>query len=128
MRVWLSIFLLLPWLAIGTDAHDGTPEWGDDLYPNSMYFVGQMGDVRIYNRTLAAGEVSALYASTNYSAPVVAPAITVQPQSQTNYVGSNVTFTVTATGTAPLSYLWRFNSGATAKTNLQGKGWTVTTD
>jgi uncharacterized repeat protein (TIGR03806 family) len=40
-----------------------------------------------------------------------APAITMQPQSQTVNVGSNVTFTVGASGTGPLSYQWRFNSG-----------------
>ena len=42
----------------------------------------------------------------------VPPAITSQPQSQTVTVGQNVTFTVTATGTAPLHYQWRKN-GAT---------------
>lgn len=36
-----------------------------------------------------------------------APTITVQPQSQTAWAGTNVTFTVTATGTAPLGYQWR---------------------
>lgn len=35
--------------------------------------------------------------------------ITVQPTSQTVIVGSNATFTVTAQGTSPLSYQWRFN-------------------
>jgi hypothetical protein len=39
-----------------------------------------------------------------------APTITLQPQSQTVNVGSNVTFTVGATGTGPLSYQWEFNS------------------
>ena len=37
------------------------------------------------------------------------PAITAQPQSLSVAAGSNVTFTVTATGTSPLSYQWRFN-------------------
>ncbi len=37
-----------------------------------------------------------------------APAITTQPASQTNSVGANVTFSVSATGTAPLAYQWRF--------------------
>lgn len=36
-----------------------------------------------------------------------APTITAQPQSQTVWAGTNVTFTVTATGTAPLGYQWR---------------------
>jgi hypothetical protein len=39
----------------------------------------------------------------------VTPAITAQPQSLSVLVGSNVTFTVAATGTLPLGYQWRFN-------------------
>lgn len=35
------------------------------------------------------------------------PEITVQPLSQTNHAGSNVTFTVMATGGQPLAYQWR---------------------
>lgn len=38
-----------------------------------------------------------------------APAIVNQPQSQTVTAGQNVRFSVSATGTAPLSYQWRFN-------------------
>jgi hypothetical protein len=49
---------------------------------------------------------------------VTAPSITSQPASQTVTAGSSATFTVTASGTAPLSYQWRFNgsniSGATS--------------
>ena len=48
----------------------------------------------------------------------VAPAITMQPASQTVTAGQTATFSVTASGTAPLSYQWRKNSanisGATA--------------
>jgi len=55
------------------------------------------------------------------------PAITGQPLNQTNSAGGNVTFTVTATGTDPLSYQWRHTTtnvpGATANslmlTNIQ---------
>jgi endonuclease/exonuclease/phosphatase family metal-dependent hydrolase len=43
------------------------------------------------------------------------PAITMQPQNQIVSPSSNVTFTVTATGTAPLSYQWLFNN-----TNISG--------
>jgi hypothetical protein len=65
--------------------------------------------------------------SSNALLTVLDPYITSQPQSRTNYLGSNVTFTVTATGAAPLSYQWRFNTtniaGATdsacSRTNLQ---------
>jgi Pro-kumamolisin, activation domain/Bacterial Ig-like domain (group 3)/Immunoglobulin domain/Domain of unknown function (DUF5011)/Viral BACON domain len=41
--------------------------------------------------------------------PVNPPSITQQPVSQTNLVGSNVTFTAAASGTAPLAYQWRTN-------------------
>jgi hypothetical protein len=50
--------------------------------------------------------------------PGVAPSITQQPRSQTAGAESPATFSVTATGTAPLAYQWRFNgvpiAGATA--------------
>src|SRR2546425_2691580 len=39
--------------------------------------------------------------------PVTLPTITSQPQSATVPVGSNVTFTVSAIGTAPLSFQWQ---------------------
>ncbi len=68
---------------------------------------------------------SALY-RINYTA-TGATTITSQPQNITVTAGSSATFTVTATGTAPLSYQWRKNgtniSGATASsytiTNVQ---------
>jgi Cellulase (glycosyl hydrolase family 5)/Divergent InlB B-repeat domain/Carboxypeptidase regulatory-like domain/Immunoglobulin domain len=48
----------------------------------------------------------------------VAPGITTQPQSQTVTAGQSVTFSVTTTGTAPLSYQWSIGgtaiSGATS--------------
>jgi hypothetical protein len=51
---------------------------------------------------------------------LVRPAITLQPQSQTVIAGDSVTFAVNATGTAPLSYQWRFRGadlpGATDST------------
>ena len=39
----------------------------------------------------------------------VPPAISSQPQSWVVLAGSNITFTVTAAGTTPLSYQWQFN-------------------
>ncbi|MFM2082123.1 MAG: hypothetical protein RL380_814 [Verrucomicrobiota bacterium] len=49
-----------------------------------------------------------------------APTISAPPQSLTIAVGATANFTVTATGTAPLTYRWRFNgtniSGATTNT------------
>ncbi len=58
---------------------------------------------------------------------LVPPSISVPPQSQTVIQGSNITFTVTAAGSAPLAYQWRFDgadiAGATtsafSRTNIQ---------
>ncbi|MFM2083135.1 MAG: hypothetical protein RL380_1826, partial [Verrucomicrobiota bacterium] len=54
---------------------------------------------------------SALAALTVYE-PI---ALAAPPASQTNLVGSNATFSVSVTGTAPFTYQWRFNT-----TNLVG--------
>jgi len=58
-------------------------------------------------------------ASITVSAPTP-PSITAQPESQTVTTGSTVAFTVTATGSAPLTYQWRKDgtviSGATSST------------
>jgi hypothetical protein len=43
------------------------------------------------------------------------PLITAQPQSQSAVLGSNVTFSITVTGTPPFQYVWRLNG-----TNLPG--------
>src|SRR5438045_1421421 len=66
----------------------------------------------------AAGSVTSNAAALTVSSVLVAPTITRQPASQTVTTGQRATFTVTATGTAPLSYQWQKNgtviSGATA--------------
>jgi hypothetical protein len=52
----------------------------------------------------------------------VPPSITAQPNSQTAIMGTNVTFQLTTTGTAPLVYQWTLDgtnlAGATAETLL----------
>lgn len=53
-----------------------------------------------------------------YRLRFLAPNITVHPQGQTNATGSNYTFNVSATGTAPLAYQWRKDGGPlTGRTN-----------
>ncbi|MEI7938094.1 MAG: LamG-like jellyroll fold domain-containing protein [Verrucomicrobiota bacterium] len=76
-------------------------------------FSGAMDDVRIYNRALSPVEVQALYQCE--ATPPDYPIITQQPQSRTVSAGSNVTFTLTASGRAPLGYQWRLNG-----TNITG--------
>ncbi len=68
--------------------------------------------------TLTADDIAGARAIYDSGTVTVAPSITTQPTSRTVTVGSSTTFTVVATGTAPLTYQWRRNgtalSGATA--------------
>ena len=68
--------------------------------------------------TNQAGSVTSSSAVLSVSAVVVAPAITTQPTSQTVTAGHTASFSVVASGTAPLAYQWKKNgvaiSGATA--------------
>lgn len=61
--------------------------------------------------TNAAGAVTSAPAFLIVNLP---PAIGVQPESQSAKAGADVTFTVAADGTDPLSYQWRFNGDAIA--------------
>jgi len=46
--------------------------------------------------------------------PISPPTIAIQPAGETNNVGTTATFSVTATGSAPLSYQWSLNRAALA--------------
>ncbi|MBI3853371.1 MAG: immunoglobulin domain-containing protein [Verrucomicrobia bacterium] len=72
-------------------------------------FLGLIDEIDVFNRALSASEVLAIYNAGATGKCGIPPSITSQPASQTVNVGSNVTFTVLATGTSPLSYQWRFN-------------------
>lgn len=67
--------------------------------------------------TSLAGSVTSSSATLTVTATPVAPSITAQPASQTVTAGQTATFSVTASGSSPLSYQWRKNganiSGAT---------------
>ena len=68
--------------------------------------------------TNSAGSATSNNATLTVNAAAVAPSITSQPASQTVTAGQMATFTVSATGTAPMSYQWRKNganiTGATS--------------
>jgi hypothetical protein len=68
--------------------------------------------------TNSAGNVTSNAATLTVTASAVAPTITTQPVSKTVTAGQTATFSVVATGTAPLTYQWKKNgtaiSGATS--------------
>lgn len=54
-----------PWLALGTQTHDGSPQWEDgDGYPNFGFLKSWVDDARIYNRQLSSNEVAAIFSGT----------------------------------------------------------------
>jgi Immunoglobulin domain/Immunoglobulin I-set domain len=70
--------------------------------------------------TNSAGSVPSNAATLTVTAAPVAPSITTQPENQTVTAGQTASFSVVASGTAPLSYQWQKNgsaiSGATSST------------
>ena len=76
---------------------------------------GAKFDVVVSN---TVGSQTSTMATLTVNAASVGPTITTQPANQTVTVGQTATFSVTATGTAPLTYQWQKNggniSGATA--------------
>src|SRR5712664_1313058 len=60
----------------------------------------------------SAGSVTSGAATLTVSAAAVAPSITAQPANQTVTAGQTASFSVTAAGTAPLTYQWSKNGGA----------------
>jgi hypothetical protein len=67
----------------------------------------QFGDSSNAQHMAVLKDFTITWVATNGSTST--PAITLQPQSQIIAPGSNVTFSVVATGDAPLNYQWRFN-------------------
>ena len=77
---------------------------GDDDSDNGALFT-----VVVSN---SAGSVTSNAATLTVNPAPVAPSITTQPANQTVTAGQTATFSVTATGTAPLSYQWQKNGTA----------------
>jgi sugar lactone lactonase YvrE len=77
--------------------------------------------------TNAYGSVTSQVATLTVGFP---PIVTTQPGSQTGFPGTNVSFTVTAGGTAPFTYQWQFNGTNLPNniiTTVAGDGYGATT-
>ncbi len=67
--------------------------------------------------TDSSGSVTSNSATLTVTATAVAPSITSQPANQTVAAGQPATFSVTATGTSPLTYQWKKNGTAIGGAN-----------
>jgi hypothetical protein len=86
---------------------------------------GSVFTVIVSNGTLP--NATSTGATLTVNAPPAAPSITSQPQSQTVIAGQTATFTVVATGTAPLAYQWQKNGAAIAGATAANYTTPVTT-
>ncbi|MDB6059238.1 MAG: cell wall/surface repeat protein [Verrucomicrobiales bacterium] len=77
----------------------------------TQVFSGGIDELAIYNRPLSASEVLGIFNAGAYGkCGGSAPEITQQPASLTAQTNSLVGFSVSVTGSAPLSFQWSFNS------------------
>ncbi len=90
-----------PW-RIGTGSADGA----------SRLFNGNISQVAMYNYGLSSNQVLNHFAvgKVGVTASNAVPIITVQPQSQSNFVGGSVTFSVSVVSALPTTNLWYKNN------------------
>jgi hypothetical protein len=91
---------------LANPGHDGQIGAGDNV--GFLPFNGYVDEVAFYTNALTAADIAAHYqlGTNSFRALPTPPSIVQQPVSQDVYHGVSVTFSATAGGTAPLSYLW----------------------
>jgi predicted oxidoreductase (fatty acid repression mutant protein) len=90
--------------------------------PGAYFFVGNIDGVSVYNTALPAASIQAHYAVGTVGA-YLPPTIVTAPAAQTVTQGQSAQFTVSATGTLPLSYQWMAGVvGSGIYTNLGNAG------
>jgi endonuclease/exonuclease/phosphatase family metal-dependent hydrolase len=141
-----ALNLVSPNLSVSTNALDGNAATNRQIFssvvlPGAVVNPGQELFLRWldvddagYDNALAIDDLTVTF-------DILAnmpPFITTQPQDQSATAGDNVSFTVIASGTAPLSYQWKSNSVSVADatnaaltvfnvtTNLNGSTYSVT--
>jgi hypothetical protein len=86
----------------------------DSTYTTPATVSGDNASTFTVTVTNVAGSKTSNAATLTVTGAATAPAITAQPQGQTVIAPATATFSVTATGTAPLSYQWSKNGSAIA--------------
>ena len=104
------------WVVLGT-ANIASGTYDLQLSPSDTFTIILAG----WSGLQAVAPGQAYLSNLEIAVNMLPPAITSQPISRTNGVGSTATFTVAATGTATLSYQWRFNgTNLTDGVNISG--------
>jgi uncharacterized delta-60 repeat protein len=103
-----SIYQESPWKEVGTNWSRATYKIGDGIHElkwenDAMYDSTDFGWGKSYTSKAYIDQVE--FIPDTYGPPL----ITQHPQNQTNFIGSDIAFTVVAEGTYPLSYQWQLN-------------------
>ena len=83
----------------------------------SERIIGDFKNLRVFSRALSDQEVQSLYALDGSPGTATPPSIVAQPQPVTVSAYDTASFSVTATGTGPLSYQWAYNGTPVAGAN-----------
>jgi len=100
--------LTYQWSKNGTAINGAT----NASYTTPATVIGDNGSTFTVMVTNVAGSQTSTAATLTVTAAAVAPTIVTEPQSQTVVLGATATFSVAATGTAPLMYQWSKNGAA----------------
>ena len=95
--------LTYQWQKNGTDISGATTS----TYTTPVTVIGDSGTAFTVVVGNSAAKVTSNKATLTVTLAAVAPAITTQPAAQTVTEGQTATFSVTATGTTPLTYQWK---------------------
>ena len=124
-KLYLNGTLVASGSATSIIAYDSNPlligadnDSGNTVLP----FTGEIDEVSIYGRALSSDEIAAIYnagsAGKCFGTGGFPPAIFTQPQNQFAYLGGTASFSVSAVGSAPLTYQWqKDNTPLTGATN-----------
>jgi hypothetical protein len=90
-----------------SELFDGTGAIGeDDTFGAGRTMYGSVDEVAVFKHSLTPAQITALWAA-GRAAGLLAPSISQSPVPQSLYPGRTAQFSVTASGTPPLSYHWR---------------------
>ena len=126
--------LTVAFTALGADVDGDTPAYswafGDGgvstlRNPNHTYVSAGSYTSLV---TVTDGKGGMTQATVNVTVTAVAPAIITQPVDVTALAGQSATFSVAATGTAPLTYQWRKNGVKVAGAMANPYAMTATTN
>lgn len=113
------------WLANGVPLSDSGTISGSTSNVLTLGDLQSTADYRVVV-TNSAGSVTSLVATVSVNTTPTMPFFTLQPQGQTNAVGSTITLTAAADGTSPISYQWYFEATNSSTFTALSSGPTLT--